>query len=317
MPLGCSFRYRWNRKSKLVSIIFAVLVVAAITAVVAILVLASKWKKTVEISMRPNTTQAISSFNGDMIGKVAGEVTHLQYQNYTRIYAFWRMPPLDVHRDTTVCKRVARRPIYSDNFVADKFHLNRGSQMNVSFCVDSGARVLVLETGQYLEDLNYAWIPKTVRLNKTFNASDCQSGNATSGEFTFTSDVSSTYQFVWMLWNSSELSLSNTVYKGDMTQYNVNDSASYCSPRSDSLKCSIDMPNSGQAVVIVDVGNVSIPEQTDFVMITLRSTVRSSLQRFVGMGVAIGVVVVIAFPVGLFMWNTKQSVEYTHLTDSD
>ena len=236
-----------------------------------------KWNETIYVEVRPNTTTGVE-FNGQMIGKVTLEVMYTAYSQYTTVYTFSRPPPLSIHRNMSVFKEEERGPLYFDNFVSDKFNLNNRSRMDVSFCGDGEMEVLVLETDVFLHNLNYPSILKTVRWRKTFNGTDCQFDNETSNEFSFTTNASSTYQFVYRPWHSLHLPLvlSNVMYRGDLTQYDLKGNKSYCRPSSDSFICSVALPKTHRAMVVIDSGNVDLSQGVEFTTSSLKTTLRSS-----------------------------------------
>ena len=267
-----------------------------------------------QLNMRANTTWAVTSFDSQMIGTVRMSLNH--YSDVS-LHTFSSLPPLNAHRDTSVIRTDFEGPLYHDKPFSDKFYVNNGSWMRVVFCAVGGVQVLLLETDKDIIGLDHTWIPKTVRMNKTFDAtnSDCRFGDESSAEFECLFNSSSVYQFVWRPWKSSELYLYNIVYLGSMTQYNFDHSIDDCIPLPNLLNCSVSMPDSSQSVVVIDARDIKAPKDNEFVSITLRSKVRRRLLQYAGIGSAMGAVVLITVVIGFIL--CKQKVRLYRSTNSE
>ena len=266
------------------------------------------WEETFYMDAMPNSTTQIK-VNGAMIGMVTMKLPYISYSEYTRLYSFSQSAPFRGHRNISVYKQ--GHTLYSDNYFYHQFYLNRGSRMDASFscecCInngvqtnvsDAGVQVFVLETNRCWPDFTSQCIHETVRETKKFTKSDCQLDD---GEFTFISNASTDYLILYRLWHRLAICylhgrIGDITYRGDLTQYGLRGNESYCSPTSDSLSCSIAIPDSSEATVVLDVGNIAYFKYTDFTEILLTTTLNSSVKvtvNAVTAGVCVAAVIVV------------------------
>ena len=219
------------------------------------------------IGLGPKTT-AFVAVPGFYFSSATVIVAGTDVANRTRLYACTRRPHLEV---VTVDERLPR---YDELFPEQQrtryLYLNTGSTINVSFCAPNGLRVLVYTTPTGEPPLFSSTFTSHLLHNRTIDPSNCTHGWVPNGYVVIEAKKDDGYQIVFLNDYSGPNFVVKDVYNitltGFVRQYRVADCSHSCVPMPKSsfyTNCSVSLPFTSSAGVVVDVGAIPGSDITD------------------------------------------------------
>lgn len=248
------YRYSCTRAKRTICYI-AVLFGLVSLAAIAVGIAAPEIKafvRTVNLDyLNPNLTWS-EHFDGWFNDRVTMELFDDEYRPFMVLYAFPRLPGLDLHRKYYWSN--PQEVLFRGQFTATKVYLNAGSRINFSFCRSAGVQVLVIQYNGFLIDPDtQGEVKLKVELPRHGNSCDNISYHCVE---------SAAYQFVVRPWNDSFLSLKDIELIGDTMQYDLSGASDSCSISllsQDDSKCSVSLERDKKTEVVLDVGNILHP----------------------------------------------------------